>query len=356
MCVSNNSLTKEGYVQKEIKKVLDKADEKPDGTIFVIPLKIEECDVPRRLNKWQWVNYFGKGDYSKLVHSLKVRREQLGMKLEKISIPPHLFEFVFVQPEWLPVSFWISKYPVTNAQYERFINTPSFLDDDLWIDFPHFQKYMSGFVNYSGSDGLKWLKSHLENQEYSNDGKCISPRYWQDANFGISNPFAPVVGICWFEANAYCKWVFRNWKKLGEAINNPKIAPEKVRLPTEDEWVDAMDGDWKGRWPWDGKNRITRDISRIVKRCNVKESEIGHTTPVDKYPLGASRKFNVMDMAGNVLEVLSSFDDSGLGILTRGCAFNSSAKFIKDTPYRGSLMPNHETNFHGFRLVIPLFS
>jgi hypothetical protein len=49
VCLSNNSVNKEGYVQKEIKVALDIADEKPEETIFIIPARLEECDVPDRL-------------------------------------------------------------------------------------------------------------------------------------------------------------------------------------------------------------------------------------------------------------------------------------------------------------------
>ena len=56
VCLSTASITKEGYLQKEIKYALDVADEKPEGTIFIIPLKLQECDVPQRLNQWQWAS------------------------------------------------------------------------------------------------------------------------------------------------------------------------------------------------------------------------------------------------------------------------------------------------------------
>ena len=49
VCLSHNSITKEGYVQKEINNALDVANEKPEGTIFLIPLRLEACDVPVRL-------------------------------------------------------------------------------------------------------------------------------------------------------------------------------------------------------------------------------------------------------------------------------------------------------------------
>jgi len=58
VCLSKSSVAKEGYYQKEIKKVLDVADEKPEGTIFIIPLRLDNCQLPRRLSKWEYVDYF----------------------------------------------------------------------------------------------------------------------------------------------------------------------------------------------------------------------------------------------------------------------------------------------------------
>ncbi|HXQ36418.1 MAG TPA: toll/interleukin-1 receptor domain-containing protein, partial [Anaerolineales bacterium] len=55
VCLSNKSITKEGYIQKEIKFALDSADEKPEGTIFLIPARLEECLVPEQVGRWQWV-------------------------------------------------------------------------------------------------------------------------------------------------------------------------------------------------------------------------------------------------------------------------------------------------------------
>ncbi len=49
VCLSENSVSKTGYVQREIKVALDVADEQPEGAIFIVPVKLEECDVPDRL-------------------------------------------------------------------------------------------------------------------------------------------------------------------------------------------------------------------------------------------------------------------------------------------------------------------
>lgn len=80
VCLSQSSTTKEGYVQKEIKYALDVADEKPEGTIFIIPLRLEECNVSERLSRWQWVNLYEDNGFEKLKRALQVRENQLKKK------------------------------------------------------------------------------------------------------------------------------------------------------------------------------------------------------------------------------------------------------------------------------------
>ena len=53
VCLSNSSTTKGGYVQKEIKYALDIADERVEGSIFIIKVRLENCVVPERLRQWQ---------------------------------------------------------------------------------------------------------------------------------------------------------------------------------------------------------------------------------------------------------------------------------------------------------------
>lgn len=77
--LSNKSTTKEGYVQKEIRQILDVADEKPDDTIFIIPIKLGECNVPQRLQKWQWLESLDGAGFGKLLHALEARAKQLGI-------------------------------------------------------------------------------------------------------------------------------------------------------------------------------------------------------------------------------------------------------------------------------------
>ena len=78
VCLSDNSVNKEGYVQKEITFALDKALEMPEGRIFLIPVRMENCQVPKKLSSYQWVDIFSDNGYERLMLALKLRAEQIG--------------------------------------------------------------------------------------------------------------------------------------------------------------------------------------------------------------------------------------------------------------------------------------
>jgi hypothetical protein len=81
VCLSKNSVSKEGYIQRELRFVLKIADLKPEGTVFIIPMRLDDCPMPRRLSMLQYVDYFPEGRkdwaYQRLLGSLKVRKDKL---------------------------------------------------------------------------------------------------------------------------------------------------------------------------------------------------------------------------------------------------------------------------------------
>ncbi len=84
VCLTKGSITKEGYVQRELRIVLDFADYKPEGTLYLMPVRLEECEPPRRLRAWQYADYFeGQRERGlrRLLVSLKRRAESLGLNL-----------------------------------------------------------------------------------------------------------------------------------------------------------------------------------------------------------------------------------------------------------------------------------
>lgn len=84
--LSKVAIASEGFFHKELKLALDTAAEKPEGTIFIIPIRINDCFVPEILLKYQYVDYFGSDEhkehiYAHLIASLKWRAENLGINV-----------------------------------------------------------------------------------------------------------------------------------------------------------------------------------------------------------------------------------------------------------------------------------
>jgi hypothetical protein len=71
VCLSNASTLKTGYVQTEIRRALDIATRQPEGKLFIIPMRLEECQVPSRLQDIQYVDYFEPEGYNSLLTALR---------------------------------------------------------------------------------------------------------------------------------------------------------------------------------------------------------------------------------------------------------------------------------------------
>ena len=68
---------KRGYLQKELRRALDEAELQPEGAIFLIPARLEPCEVPERLSRWQWVDLWTEEGFERLCLSLETHRPQL---------------------------------------------------------------------------------------------------------------------------------------------------------------------------------------------------------------------------------------------------------------------------------------
>ena len=81
--MSSLSVSKEGYVQREIKIALEISYELPDGDIYVIPVRFEECEVPSELNKWHYADLFRENGYELLLNSLNARAQSLELRIRR---------------------------------------------------------------------------------------------------------------------------------------------------------------------------------------------------------------------------------------------------------------------------------
>lgn len=143
-------------------------------------------------------------------------------------------------------NFAIGKYPITNAQYQVFLDATNGYNSSQWWDFSEIAK--------------QWRRAHPTPEETAFLGADL-----------------PRTKVTWFEALAFCRW-------LSERIG------QSVTLPTEVQWQRAAQGDTGFSYPWgDGFYSYL---------CNINQ-RIGQPTPVTRYPDGAS-PYGVFDMSGNV--------------------------------------------------------
>jgi len=229
----------------------------------------------------------------------------LGSRFHPREDPPHIVHVT---------EFEIAYTPVTVSQYAAFMNSGA-VNDPRWWD----------------NEGKMWLNGKL-------DGWGRENRLQPDAmEIQKSRPFHPVVGVTWYEAEAYCKWVSNEKKR-------------KVRLPTEEEWEYAARGEDGRPFPW-GEAFDTA-------LTNVFESEAHDTSEVASIQ-GDISPFGVMDMCGNTQEWTNSrytplpgeVYPAAVLYVARGGSFNDTA-FGSRPSYRRAYPPGYFYPFLGFRVVV----
>jgi len=186
----------------------------------------------------------------------------------------------FPQHEVKLSTYWISRYPVTNAQYQAFV------DDGGYTD--------------------KWRVCWQDGWEWKEKAKINGPRKFGGA---FDAPNHPVVGVSWYEATAFCQWLTKKTHPLapsllrreGESSARPLFGEERalggeflIRLPTEAEWEKAARGTDGRRYPW-GNEKIDPN------RASYNKTGLGTTNAVGCFPGGTS-PYGCEDMAGNVWE------------------------------------------------------
>jgi formylglycine-generating enzyme required for sulfatase activity len=157
--------------------------------------------------------------------------------------------------------FWIRRYLITNAQYQEFMEAAGY-------DQPHYWT-QAGWTWRQGEPVREWQQTDR-------------PDFWDDPRF--NGPNRPVVGVTWYEASAYCRWL-------------TEVSDHAYRLPNEAEWEKAARGGDRRQWPWgDGWDE---------NKANTREGGLQSTNPVGIYPEGQS-PFGALDMVGNVWEWCST--------------------------------------------------
>lgn len=218
--------------------------------------------------------------------------------------------------------FALGQFPVTNAEFRCFIESGGY-DDPRWWDTPQAQRWQRGEGTGEGARSAMriardrfnndaqffiqfcekhaWTEAEIQQgrdycamtddvfeamlKERWPDQRFVQPGRWGDSGFDAPNQ--PVVGVCWFEARAYCAWLSAQ-------------SVQCYRLPTEAEWEAAASGKVGRRYPWGETFDATW--------CNTIETRLRRTTPVGVFPESdtppsiSTSNSGIADLAGNVWE------------------------------------------------------
>ncbi len=246
-----------------------------------------------------------------------------------IAIPAGLFVYQDKPKMEIKQPFAMARYPVTNSQYRRFVKANGYERREFWSD--------EGWAWRTGTYDSKAPKEYKNWLAGRPPEKRGEPFWWHDAKW--NNPLAPVVGVSWFEAEAYCNWLA---KELGKP----------VRLPTEEEWERAARHTDGREYPW-GKP-FAQNYLNVREFWGDVENfySVASTTMVGQFPEGNSQA-GASDMSGNVWEWTNSWYDQGMVYRSvRGGSWDDSRSGARCAS-RGRYVPGDWDDSIGFRLVSP---
>ena len=233
--------------------------------------------------------------------------------------------------------FLIKKYPVTNIEFFRFINETNYKTEAETI--------IDAIVYQSGSLALQGTGDSSIRSSFSNPSLGpVKNAYWlcpdgqPDSLYGKHNH--PVTQVSWNDAQAYCKW-------------KSELTGQTIRLPSEKEWEYVASN--FGKLP---PEHFFWDEDRIVEFCNIEETGVLDTLPVDHFPENENAG-GIRDLFGNVFEWVQDTHDkkfsngSSRGLeykIARGGSFVTHFKHIAAWR-RISFLKSYCTSFLGFRTV-----
>jgi formylglycine-generating enzyme required for sulfatase activity len=240
--ISKRAIVENRYVQRELRFVLNCALENIRRSISIIPLRLDDCPIPRHVQPWQYYDFsvFNQREhvYKRLVNNLQIRAN-LNPNINSPSQSAH----------FISASDWNEKYG----------SAPEVLKDFDLIEIPAGKFLM----------GSKVANSAALDDEFPQHPCHIPYNYWitrfpitneHFGEFAVSNkrtdvlipqwrsyPNQPAVNVSWHQAVTYVNWLNR---VFGRELEQGLV----FRLPTEAEWERAARGDFGREWPWGNEN------------------------------------------------------------------------------------------------------
>jgi hypothetical protein len=320
-CLSTHAVNRHGSLQREIKGALARWQERLDSDIYLIPARLEPCEVPEVLSHFQWVDVYQERGWTRLVRALHVglerRRQTSGSGVQEFSPPvsPILSEIRPAHPEettpqrppgrtstavLADVRRLLAQMRSSELQARERVaagnalaqqGDPRFCPDAWYL----LDEPLLGFVEIPAGSFRMGSDKARDPDAFDNETpqhEVTLPRYFigcypvtvaqfrafiEGAGARPNNPEKwqgvtnhPVVSVSWYEARQYCEWLterLRAWPETPEPLAT-LIRNEgwQVGLPSEAEWEKAARGTDGRIYPWGNEpdpNRANYDDTGI---------------------------------------------------------------------------------------------
>ena len=238
-------------------------------------------------------------------HHVPAGTYTIGAAADPVSPPPHRLT--------LP-AFAIGEIAVTNAQFVAFIEAGGYHEASYWSDY-----------------GWRWQQNK----------QVEHPAFWDDRNF--NHPLQPVVGLCWYEADAFCHWLSAvtgdRWQLPSEAEwEAAAAAPDGETIPVE--WINSAALDIGRTWAALGRGAVSwcgaRDMLGNVWEWT--RSRWGRNWQSLDYPYPYDPADGREDRSGSHARVM------------RGGSWFDGPDVARPT-HRGRYLPGSRGSNIGFRIV-----
>ena len=243
--------------------------------------------------------------------------------------PPH-------QEVTIEKPFLLRKYPVTNVEFYKFISETQYKTEaETLIEAI---VYHNGNLALHGSSG----PASFSNPSLTPDKNAfwLCPDGQPDSLYGKHSH--PVTQITWNDAKAFCKW-------------KREATGQTIRLPFEKEWEYVASNFGKMDF-----NQFFWDEDRAVEFCNIEETGVCGTLPVDHFPEN-EHCGGVAGLYGNVFEWVEdtkNLPENGRNSMSNGLTYKIArggsfiTHFKHIAPWRRiSFIKSYCTSFLGFRTV-----
>ncbi len=206
----------------------------------------------------------------------------------------------------LQYDYWMARHPVTNAQFAAFVEAGGYKEPRYWREAEKAGTWQDGLAR-------RWWYELSEGETKRVEETGAAPH---DFGEPFNLPNHPVVGVTWYEALAFARWLTDRWRKQG-------LLPDRwqVCLPSEAQWEKAARGGIQisnikckiSNLKGDMEKQVTQqknpDPKRVypwgdepdANRMNYAETRIETTSAAGCFPGGAS-PYGCEDMSGNVWE------------------------------------------------------